>query len=253
MDKSTFDWIAELGAKDHAKRSAARTALQKLGPNVAPALVAGLEHENWRVRSNSAELLDHFADPQSAAPLAAALQDPIADVRRHALHSLICDRCKTAPLDVDSVGLVVERAFDDPSVRVRRRAVTTLAVMPTQDPRIETALEELCQDSDALLRKKAHWALNRRHGPRHGFPCPHCDEMTVWSDCRHVLRQNPHCFTCLTPLEEQADDTLHCPTCACEWSEGKYRQALKRRPRLPCPHCSEWIRKTEAKANRRLL
>ena len=252
MDKSTAELIVELGAKDYRQRLAARTALQKLGPDVGPALLAGLEHENWRVRSISAELLDHFADPASAGPLANALQDPIADVRRNALHSLICDRCKSVPLDVDAVGLVVEQAFGDRSIRVRRRAVTTLAVMPTRDARIETALEDLCQDADEKLRQKARWALDHRQGPRYGFSCPNCAETVNWSDCRQALRDSPHCFSCLTQLQVREDE-LRCRNCAREWTSAKYRQALKRRPRLPCPHCQVWIRKTEAQALLRAL
>lgn len=125
------------------------------------ALIAGLGHENWRIRKSCAALMDHISDERCAEPLARALEDPIADVRRHALHSIVCDQCKTVPLDVDTVGLVAKRALEDTSVRVRRKATTTLGLLPVLDSRLKDTLERLRTDDDAEVRRRADWSLGR--------------------------------------------------------------------------------------------
>ena len=153
--------FSKLGAQDYATRREARRALMLSNEDVVPILISGLKHENRQVRKNCAELMDHVADERCVAPLADALEDPIADVRRHALHSLICDECKTVPLDVDAIGLVIERATEDPSIRVRRKATTTLAILPTWDERTLKALENLTLDEDAEVRRRAAWSLER--------------------------------------------------------------------------------------------
>ncbi len=155
------DILCKLGAPDYATRRKARKSLMQSNEDVVPILISGLKHENRQVRKNCAELMDHVADERCVAPLAEALEDPIADVRRHALHSLICDECKSVPLDVDAIGLVIKRATEDTSIRVRRKATTTLAILPTWDERTITALKTLTLDEDAEVRRRAAWSLER--------------------------------------------------------------------------------------------
>src|SRR5882672_1603988 len=40
-------------------------------------------------------VLDHVANETSTHVFLAALEDPVADVRRHAVHGLTCERCRT--------------------------------------------------------------------------------------------------------------------------------------------------------------
>ena len=56
-------------------------------------------------------LLDHLADERCVEPLRQALNDPSPHVRRNAVHSLGCQRCKLAPLPMDVVGLLIERSI----------------------------------------------------------------------------------------------------------------------------------------------
>ncbi len=114
--------LRKLGAPDYTTRREARKALMLSNEDVVPILISGLKHENRQIRKNCAELMDHVADERCVAPLAGALEDPIADVRRHALHSLICDECKSVPLDIDAIGLVIKRATEDPSIRVSKES-----------------------------------------------------------------------------------------------------------------------------------
>ncbi len=156
-----YDIFSKLGAPDYATRREARKSLMMSNEDVVPILISGLRHENRQVRKNCAELMDHVADERCVAPLAEALEDPIADVRRHALHSLVCDECKSVPLDIDAIGLVIKRATEDSSIRVRRKATTTLAILPTWDERTLKALQTLTSDGDAEIRRRAAWSLER--------------------------------------------------------------------------------------------
>lgn len=103
--------------------------------------------------------MDHLADDRCADPLRQALNDSSPDVRRHAVHSLGCQRCKVEPLAVDIVGLLCERALQDTNIRVRRVSVHQLGLQP-HDPRAVEALETILRDdTDAKLLSRAEFAL----------------------------------------------------------------------------------------------
>jgi hypothetical protein len=69
------------------------------------------------------------------------LGDAVPRVRRHALHALSCDRCKTSPLCVDVVPVVAECLRNDDNAKVRRQARDVLArYLP--DERAARALAE---------------------------------------------------------------------------------------------------------------
>lgn len=115
-----------------------------------------------KVRAYATGLLDHLATEACVAPLTKALADPSAHVRRLAVHSLGCQDCKVAPLEVDIVGLLVDRALHDSSIRVRRVTVHQLGLQP-HDPRAVSALETiLARDQDAKLRSRAEFALKNQ-------------------------------------------------------------------------------------------
>jgi len=111
-DTTIQEQVENMGSTHWPKRREAYAALRKAGTNATDSLLKGLDHPNPLIRKSCAALLDHVADARCAAPLARALKDPIMDVRRHALHALVCDHCKTVPLDIDTVGLVTECAFE---------------------------------------------------------------------------------------------------------------------------------------------
>ena len=115
-----------------------------------------------RVRAYATGVLDHLADDRCIGPLTTALTDSSAQVRRNAVHSLGCQACKLAPLRVDIVGLLVERALYDPSIRVRRVTVHQLGLQ-SHDPRAIAALEAiLSRDHDDKLRSRAEFALKNQ-------------------------------------------------------------------------------------------
>jgi hypothetical protein len=63
-------------------------------PAAKAALIAGLDHPNAKVRWWCLQLMDHLADESYLQPIISRLSDPVAKVRRHAIHALSCGACK---------------------------------------------------------------------------------------------------------------------------------------------------------------
>jgi HEAT repeat protein len=119
-----------------------------------PELLAGLGHPHAKVRGQCAAELDHYSDDECAIALGRLLRDSSAYVRKMAAHGIICDRCKSTPLAVDAVALLIERVLTDPSVRVRRVCIVYLG--GRKDPRIEPAMRQaMASDPDATVRLRA--------------------------------------------------------------------------------------------------
>ncbi|MBM4385229.1 MAG: HEAT repeat domain-containing protein [Deltaproteobacteria bacterium] len=94
------------------------------------ALIAGLEHPNAKVRWWCLQLMDHLADESYLEPILRKLSDPVAKVRRHAIHALTCAPCKPtrARLAVQ-IEDALRGALADTDARVRedaRRALDSL-------------------------------------------------------------------------------------------------------------------------------
>ena len=105
--------------------------------------------------------LDHHADARSLPALAKALRDPLARVRRLAVHAIGCQACKDRPLRLDVTGLLVQRLRVEPSQRVRRVIAHMLGNQPP-DPRARRALAAVVRGiRDSRLRFNATWALGR--------------------------------------------------------------------------------------------
>ncbi|WP_309717343.1 HEAT repeat domain-containing protein [Armatimonas sp.] len=122
----------------------------------------GMADPDPRIRAYATGLLDHLATDACVVPLTKALSDPSAHVRRLAVHALGCQDCKAAPLDIDIVGLLVDRALHDKSIRVRRVTVHQLGLQP-HDPRAVSALESILEhDHDEKLRSRAAFALKNQ-------------------------------------------------------------------------------------------
>lgn len=124
-----------------------------------PFLIQGLSHPKWRVRRSCALLLDHLADSRCVLPLLAALADPVENVRRNALHTLMCQRCKPEPLPGDIVGALIRAATTDRSVRARRIAVQALGEQAFDPRAVETLRRLQAADGDAAIRERAGRAL----------------------------------------------------------------------------------------------
>lgn len=124
-------------------------------------VLQGLEHLKWKVRRTCADFLDHWGDQRCVTPLTRLLRDPKENVRRLALHSLLCQQCKECPLEGDFAPAIVNCALHDKSLRVRRIAVGALGGM-SADARIRHALQVILeQETDAVLVTRARHSLHR--------------------------------------------------------------------------------------------
>jgi len=181
-------WLVELTGGDWETMRAACRILLARGAPALEAVMAGLEHPNWRVRRCCASLLDHLADARAAGPLAHVLKhDPIEAVRRNALHSLSCHDCKAVPLGVDVIGPLVDAALTDRSLAVRRRAWQYLVGQPPDARVVAAARSVLGSETDQALLRRAHRALDWHTA---GMPTPptRCDaapdERAPWNATR---------------------------------------------------------------------
>jgi HEAT repeat protein len=157
--------VERLGAKDWRIAGAAWQALIEAGQAGLEAALRGMAHPQPRVRRMCADFMDHQGTDQCVTALHDAAQnDPVPAVRRAAVHSLGCQRCKASPLPVDTVAFLIERLFAETSIRVRREAVAGLMFQPP-DERAAAALRTvLQQETDRELRRLAHYSL-QRHDP----------------------------------------------------------------------------------------
>jgi len=94
-----------------------------------------LTHPNPAVRRVCIQLLDHLAAEGTFDVLVRALRDPVARVRRHAVHALGCVRCKGAALQGDVVAALLAVVGDDPSDKVKSEARLSLSAF-RDDPRV---------------------------------------------------------------------------------------------------------------------
>ena len=102
----------------------------KVSPEVKAALIAGLKHENSKVRWWCVQLMDHIADESYLEPLLeVAYTDPTPKNRRHAIHALACPVCKPnrQRLDIDIRAELEIIAQSDSDASVRTMAAEELA------------------------------------------------------------------------------------------------------------------------------
>ena len=143
-------------------RMPAFLALYSRGARVLPAVRQGLQHANWHIRHWSAILADNFADDETLRALTSLLNDPRAEVRVWAVHSLSCERCKNGPNPIDAIPLLLERIEQDSNIKVRRQAVAMLAYHRTPDPRVLPIFRRIVsEDADKRLRRHAEQGLKR--------------------------------------------------------------------------------------------
>jgi HEAT repeat protein len=154
-----------LGSRDYRIVDAAYKVLVEAGQAGMDAAIRGLSHSDARVRRGCAEFMDHQGTDQCITTLSqVAREDSVPYVRRVAVHSLGCERCKPAPLQGDTISFLIERAVSDASTRVRREAVSGLLFQPP-DPRAAATLQTLLnRETDRKLLGSIHYAL-KHHDP----------------------------------------------------------------------------------------
>jgi HEAT repeat protein len=149
-----------LGSRDWRVVATVQEALAGVGEHGVGAVVAGLSHAEVRVRRGCADFLDHYGTDACVDALRhAALHDPVASVRRAAVHALLCQRCKPCPLTTDLTEFLIQVALEDSNARVRGEAVWGLGTHPRDQRAIAALKHILRQDSNPGLLRGAHQAL----------------------------------------------------------------------------------------------
>ena len=97
----------------------------QLSPEKLDALIWGLDHRNPVVRRCCLEFLDQHPDKEALPSILRCLEDPVPRVRWHAVHALICDKCKSdfSYINDDVVERVRIVAKSDASPKVRSQAI----------------------------------------------------------------------------------------------------------------------------------
>lgn len=128
-----------------------------------------------RVRAYCADFMDHLGDDRCVEPLLTLTYDPVPKVRRAALHSLLCDGCKPAPLNVNLVSRLIELVLNEENMKVRSQAAYGLGLQP-YDERVQPVLEPLLAELEAkepltkperAFRKGIKLALRQHRKPDH--------------------------------------------------------------------------------------
>ena len=150
-------WL-EVAPQDRAgrrRREAPVTALQS----------AALADPDPFRRARCLAVLDHVANEASTDVFVAALADPVADVRRHAVHGLTCERCRTTELClVDVVAAVTRALVSERDVETRHQLVMVLGRFASRSNAARHALDVVStNDPDDLVRVAATSVLTTGH------------------------------------------------------------------------------------------
>ena len=153
--------VARLDAADFYAHA---VALAGAGAAAVPAVQASLSHSNWRIRRGCAAVLGYVDDAESMRRLALLTRDPKKKVRKMAVLSLglghLLRKNGTAPLD--AVPHLAHSALNDPSVRVRRVAVSTLLLQPPARRIARILRKILATENDAKALRVAQWGLEQQ-------------------------------------------------------------------------------------------
>lgn len=152
-------YLQDLDSDKWSVRESAFKELFHKGADAVETLVAGASHTRPKVRAACIALMDHLGDSSCCETLERALRDASPLVRRHAVHAVGCQKCKSHPLTIDVLGALVERMLGDSSTRVRRVAAHQIGLQP-YDPRAIEALQHVIAVSrDAGLVSRARHAF----------------------------------------------------------------------------------------------
>ncbi|GAB4469005.1 MAG: hypothetical protein OHK0029_41540 [Armatimonadaceae bacterium] len=166
---SEADWndkVRILATQDWARVAQTERELAAAGSAGMEAVLQGLTDPDPTIRRACARFMDHYGTDQSISGLLRAIKDPVPKVRREAVHSLSCNRCKEEALCVDLVPILAEVLDTEENVRVRCEAVFGLHQLPP-DERIPPILRKLQEhETDARLLKLTHYA-RKHHDPEY--------------------------------------------------------------------------------------
>jgi hypothetical protein len=127
--------------------------------------VAALSDPDPFCRARCLAVLDHVANAASTLTFTAALHDPVADVRRHAVHGLTCERCRSDDISVsDVVPAVVDALEREVDAEIRHQLIAVLGRFAVRSDLARQQLEQVARhDPDALLRSAAVTVMTTGH------------------------------------------------------------------------------------------
>ena len=139
-------------------------ALAGAGADAIPAVQASMNHSNWRIRRGCAAVLAYVDDAESLRRLALLTRDPKKKVRKMAVLSLGLGHLlrKDGAPPIDAVPHLTHSALNDPSVRVRRVAVSTLLLQPPARRIARILRKILATENDAKALRVAQWGLEQQ-------------------------------------------------------------------------------------------
>lgn len=139
-------------------------ALAAAGTDAVPAVQASLSHSNWRIRRGCAAVLGYVDDAESLRRLTLLTRDPKKKVRKMAVLSLGLGHLlrKNGGTPIDAVPHLAHSALNDPSVRVRRVAVSTLLLQPPARRIARILRKILATENDAKALRVAEWGLEQQ-------------------------------------------------------------------------------------------
>lgn len=140
---------------DWAARRNAMETLAAAGPSGMRVALEALSDSDPHLRGAALGFIDHHATDACVPQLIhVALSDPDADVRRGALHALMCERCKPEPLGIDVLPLLIQLFRGDANRRVRFTAAQALGGR-AGDPPVQDAFRATVRDDPSALVRRA--------------------------------------------------------------------------------------------------
>ena len=134
------------------------------GAAAVPAVQASMSHSSWRIRRGCAAVLGYVDDAESLRRLALLTRDPKKKVRKMAVLSLGLGHLlrKNGATPIDAVPHLAHSALHDPSVRVRRVAVSTLLLQPPARRIARILRKILATENDVKALRVAEWGLEQQ-------------------------------------------------------------------------------------------
>jgi HEAT repeat protein len=138
-----------------------------MGKRILPHLIRAMKtNPNPCVRANCLSFLDHLdvpPDDEFISVVTTALNDPVPRVRRTAVHTLGCPRCKTVPaaLTPGHVSLLVRMSVADENAKVRGAAESMVRMLAGQryGAAVKDALRQFAETGGEDIRPRAQALL----------------------------------------------------------------------------------------------
>jgi HEAT repeat protein len=155
--------VEQLASKDWRLVETVAKQLLAVGDEGMTAVILGMGHSDSRVRRACAGFFDHHGNDRCLIGLMErVLNDPVPSVRRTAVHSLGCDRCKANPLLMDRIPLLLSVIQKDDNKWVRYEAIWALNASKDDNRYYPLLREILALETDTDILRVAHDVLYHR-------------------------------------------------------------------------------------------